>query len=168
MKSPSSGASRMYSVFGSPNDAAQRFQEMIFEHFLQISVMFEMLASTVSNSLYSTESPEGLSNISFQKPVCDVNDKINQAFLEFQRTFRDLCIPRLSRPVWSTLSLTAASKQDECDAAKNLQGHGAQYGKGFSECFNHFSDQHETMTDAFVRGCLLAHISKSSPKDRTK
>lgn len=161
VKSASNGFSRA--------NAAHRFHTLLFDHFLQISVYFEMLAETISNTLSSSEPSKVLNAMAFhpQKPnQNEIHEKLNHAFMDFQRAFRDLCIPRLARPVWSTLALTSASKQDEYDATLSLYGRHPRFFQGYSEPSSPYSEQHDMMSDSFVRSCLCAHIAKSMSKDR--
>lgn len=159
----------------------QRFYCMVFEHFIQLSVMLEALAESIvrileSTTEFTTRSHDGpLLRASYESHT-EAHDYINRAFTDFQMAFRDLCIPKLARPVWSTLTLASlAAEQDEINSAESY----SETMPGLRSWVNQLpsfgvdltdsgpaTNIAETLTQSFVRGCLCLQISKAVARDR--
>nr|CDS34691.2 expressed protein [Hymenolepis microstoma] len=138
-----------------PDELSHRFYMLFFEHFLQISVSFQTLSEVIRRTL----TPANI----LQGPNDGINETINRAFMEFQRTFRDLCIPRLSRPVWSSLSLAYVAQSTSPTGLKLLPDNSYQK---YPLNITSFPGQYEQLSNSFVKGCLCSLISKSMSKDR--
>ncbi|VDO07980.1 unnamed protein product [Rodentolepis nana] len=138
-----------------PDELSHRFYMLFFEHFLQISVSFQTLSEVIRRALTTTNILQG--------PNDGINETINRAFMNFQRTFRDLCIPRLSRPVWSSLSLAYVAQSNSPTGLKLLPDNSYQK---YPLNITSFPGQYEQLSNSFVKGCLCSLISKSMSKDR--
>ncbi|KAL7061771.1 hypothetical protein AAHC03_01628 [Spirometra sp. Aus1] len=158
----------------------QRFYCMIFEHFIQISVMLEALAESIVSILesttgFTTRSHDGsLLRASYESHT-EAHDHINRAFTDFQMAFRDLCIPKLTRPVWPTLTLASLAEQDELNSSESYP----ETMPGVRSWVNQLPsfgidmtdsgptvNVAENLTQSFVRGCLCLQISKAVARDR--
>ncbi|KAM3175563.1 hypothetical protein ACTXT7_008255 [Hymenolepis weldensis] len=138
-----------------PDELSQRFYMLFFEHFLEISVSFHTLSEVIGRVLTTSNLP--------QSPNDNLNETINRAFADFQRTFRDLCIPRLSRPVWSSLSLAYVAQSNPPTGLKLLPDNSYQK---YPLNITSFPGQYEQLSNSFVKGCLCSLISKNMSKDR--
>lgn len=143
-----------------PEELSQRFYMLFFEHFLQISVSFQSLSDVIGRIL------TGASKLS-QSSNDGINDTINRAFADFQRTIRDLCILRLPRPIWSSLTLAYASQFDSPTGLKRLNGCEPACYQSYPLNITPFPSQYEQISNSFVRGCLCSLISKNMSKDRS-
>uniref|UniRef100_A0A5K3EPP4 FNIP_C domain-containing protein n=2 Tax=Mesocestoides corti TaxID=53468 RepID=A0A5K3EPP4_MESCO len=151
------------------NDLAARFYALLFDHFLHVSVLFQTLSDTIGRLLSAPEASKASSGSTYHTPKGsggDIHEKINRAFMDFQRAFRDLCIPRICRPVWSSLSLAFASQYDALNGSRNLQDRNLDLYENFPLSLGPLSVQYESLSGSFVRGCLCSLISKRMPKDR--
>ncbi|KAL5112626.1 hypothetical protein TcWFU_007976 [Taenia crassiceps] len=144
-----------------PVDLLERFYALLFDHFLQISVSFQGLSEMVGHLLTTGESKH-----SQKSSLSETHEKINRAFTDFQRTFRDLCIPRLCRPVWPSLSLAYASQSDMPTGSRRHSGRGSSPYQSFPLNITPLPTHYESMSNSFVRGCLCSLISRNMSKDR--
>lgn len=144
-----------------PVDLLERFYALLFDHFLQISVSFQALSEMVGHLLTT-----GASSHSQKSSLNEIHEKINRAFTDFQCIFRDLCIPRLCRPVWPSLSLAYASQSDTPTGSRRLSGRGSSPYQSFPLNITPLPTHYESMSNSFVRGCLCSLISRNMSKDR--
>ncbi|EUB63659.1 hypothetical protein EGR_01282 [Echinococcus granulosus] len=144
-----------------PIDLLERFYALLFDHFLQISVSFQALSEVVGHLLTT-----GASNHPQKSNLNEIHEKINRAFMDFQRNFRDLCIPRLCRPVWPSLSLAYASQSDTPTGSRRLSGRGSSPYQSFPLNITPLPTHYESVSNSFVRGCLCSLISRNMSRDR--
>ena len=143
-------------------DLSERFYALIFDHFLQISVSFQTLAEMIG---HLTSASCGQSQ-SQKLNISEIHEKIGRAFLDFQRNFRDLCIPRLCRPIWPSLSLAYASQSPTPTGSRRMPGQGPN---PYQKCplnITPLPAQYKLLSNSFVSGCLCSLISKNMSKDR--
>ena len=160
-KSTSSGFS--FSLKQSlPIDLAERFYALIFDHFLQISVSFQTLAEMIGHLTASSGMSRQPQKLNFN----EFYEKINLSFIDFQRNFRDLCIPRLCRPVWPSLSLAYVSQSATPTGSRRMPGKGPNIYQKFPLDITPLPAQYKLLSNSFVRGCLCSLISKNMSKDR--
>ncbi|BHF58289.1 hypothetical protein SprV_0100124100 [Sparganum proliferum] len=145
-----------------------------------LSVMLEALAESIVSILesttgFTTRSHDGsLLRASYESHT-EAHDHINRAFTDFQMAFRDLCIPKLTRPVWSTLTLASLAEQDELNSSESYP----ETMPGVRSWVNQLPpfgidltdsgptvNVAENLTQSFVRGCLCLQISKAVARDR--
>lgn len=157
----------------------KRFYCMLFEHFVQISVLMESLTDKIVqmidiakvSSVTCARPPNQPQPISIESHT-EVHDWVNRAFSDFQHAFRDLCSPKINRPVWSTLCLSYAAEQDEIedyafDSVSNVRSWKNQSETATDPIYGTpMLSKHESLTQSFVRGCLCIQISKAIAKDK--
>nr|CAH8852704.1 unnamed protein product [Trichobilharzia regenti] len=148
----------------------RRFYRMLFEHWTQLSLLVETLTNECAVAVCNgTRSCWGTHNF-VPEPHC--TDVITKAFNNFLDYFRDLCLPKLSFPVWSTLNVTLSIGSDSLpsyfepsrtDCVAYWLNMDPSYCQSLSaDCSQASKDN---LADIFVKSCLVPLIIKGNNRD---
>ncbi|VDQ13898.1 unnamed protein product [Trichobilharzia regenti] len=151
----------------------RRFYRMLFEHWTQLSLLVETLTNECAVAVCNgTRSCWGTHNF-VPEPHC--TDVITKAFNNFLDYFRDLCLPKLSFPVWSTLNVTLSIGSDSLpsyfepsrtDCVAYWLNMDPSYCQSLSaDCSQASKDN---LADIFVKSCLVPLIIKGNNRDHRK
>ncbi|CAH8511178.1 unnamed protein product [Schistosoma turkestanicum] len=149
---------------------SRRFYNMLFEHWTQLSLLIE----TLSNECAAAVSNNGMSCWGAHKLVPDMHctEIIAKAFNKFLNYFRDLCLPKLSFPIWPTLNVALSTDFDSlplcfdrsrADCVANWLNIDPSYSQTMIVDFNQYPK--DNLVDVFVRSCLAPLIIKGNSKE---
>lgn len=149
---------------------ARRFYNMLFEHWAQLSLIIETLSNECAIAVCSNaKSYWGTHKL---VPETHCTETIAKAFNNFLNYFRDLCLPKLSFPIWPTLnvtlstdfdSLSPCSDRSRADCVAYWLNMDPTYSQSMIVDSNQASK--DSLLDVFVRSCLAPLIIKGNSKE---
>ncbi|CAH8580567.1 unnamed protein product [Schistosoma haematobium] len=149
---------------------ARRFYNMLFEHWVQLSLIIETLSNECAIAVCSSaKSYWGTHKL---VPEAHCTETIAKAFSNFLNYFRDLCLPKLYFPIWPTLnvtlstdfdSLSPCSDRSRADCVAYWLNMDPSYSQSMIVDSNQVSK--DSLLDVFVRSCLAPLIIKGNSKE---
>ncbi|VDO75626.1 unnamed protein product [Schistosoma mattheei] len=149
---------------------ARRFYNMLFEHWVQLSLIIETLSNECAIAVCSSaKSYWGTHKL---VPESHCTETIAKAFSNFLNYFRDLCLPKLYFPIWPTLnvtlstdfdSLSPCSDRSRADCVAYWLNMDPSYSQSMIADSNQVSK--DSLLDVFVRSCLAPLIIKGNSKE---
>ncbi|CAH8569832.1 unnamed protein product [Heterobilharzia americana] len=150
--------------------SARRFYHMLFEHWTQLSLLLEILTNECAVAVCnSTRNCWGMHNF---VPETHCTDVIAKAFNSFLDYFRDLCLPKLSFPIWPTLNVTLSIGSDSLPSYfERSRADCVAYWLNMDPSYCHSLPadctqvSKDNLADVFVRSCLVPLMIRGNSKE---
>ncbi|KAH8870098.1 hypothetical protein KSF78_0005783 [Schistosoma japonicum] len=147
---------------------ARRFYHLLFEHWTQLGLIIETLSNECAVAVCNNKCFWGTHKV----PETNCTELITKAFNNFLNYFRDLCLPKLSLPIWPSLNVTlstdlvslpSGSDRSRSDCVTHWLNMDSSYSQSAIAVSSQFSK--DSLIDVFVRSCLAPLIIKGNNKE---